>query len=129
MWMEGEDWQCLALRGVPLEIRLGVYDSERVKPQRISVDIELWRHRPIVPPAGIEDCLDYDRVYRWMADTWPQRAHVELLETLAEELAAKCLEDSRVAACQVRLRKLDAYDGAGWPEITLRRTRKAGQSR
>jgi dihydroneopterin aldolase len=123
MWSEGEDWQSLALREVPLEVRLGVYDEERQRPQRLSVDVELWRRRPPTPAAGLGDCLDYDRVYKWLVGTWPKRPHVELLESLAEELAARCLEDERVDACVVRLRKLDAYGGAGWPEITLRRRR------
>lgn len=123
MWSEGEDWQGLALREVPVAVRLGVYDEERQRPQRLSVDVELWRRRPQAPPSGLQDCLDYDRIYQWLVGTWPQRPHVELLESLAEELAAKCLEDERVDACEVRLRKLDAYRGAGWPEITLRRRR------
>ena len=123
MWVNGEDWDCLALREVPLDVRIGVYDAERNGPQRISVDVELWRRRPAQPPGTLEDCLDYDRIYRWLVETWPPRPHVELLESLAEELAAKCLEDPRVQACEVRLRKLDAYKAAGWPEITLRRIR------
>ena len=124
MWDDDPgDWQCLALREVPLEVRLGVYAEEREAPQRISVDVELWRRRPAEPPAGLADCLDYDRLYRWLAATWPSRGHVELLESMAEELAEKCLEDPRVEACRVAIRKLDAYRGRGWPEITLRRRR------
>jgi dihydroneopterin aldolase len=126
MWTEGDDWQCLALREVPVEIRIGVYDEERGRTQRLSIDVEMWRRRPAAPPGCLADCLDYDRVYQWLVGTWPQRPHVELLESLAEDLAAKCLEDERVAACEVRLRKLDAYRGAGWPEIVLRRRRSPG---
>src|SRR5262249_3089120 len=116
MWEPTEDWQCLALRAVPLEIRLGVYAAEHEGPQRVSVDVELWRRAPQAPARGLADCLDYDRVYRWLTETWPSRGHVELLESLAEDLAAKCLEDPRVELCRVKLAKLDAYRGAGWPE-------------
>lgn len=123
MWRLGEDWQCLALRNVTLEVRVGVYEAEKTAPQRISVDVELWRRAGDTPPLSLADCLDYDRVYRWLVDGWPERSHVELLETLAEELVAKAMEDDRVEACRVLIRKLDAYGGVGWPEIELRRCR------
>ena len=28
------DWQCLTLRDVRLEVRIGVYDAEKLRPQR-----------------------------------------------------------------------------------------------
>lgn len=123
MWDPGEDWQCLALREVTLEIRIGVYDAEKTAPQRISVDVEMWRRAVVPPPRRLEDCLDYDRVYRWIVDSWPRREHVDLLETLAEELVVKTMEDPRVEACRALIRKLDAYGGVGWPEIEVRRRR------
>ena len=120
-------WQCLALRDVRLEVRIGVYDAEKLRPQRLSVDVEMWRKDDGVPPGGLADCLDYDRIYRWLVDGWPARPHTELLETLAGELVAKVLEDSRVEACRAVIRKLDAYGGVGWPEIDLRRARRASR--
>jgi dihydroneopterin aldolase len=122
MWDATGDWQCLALRDVRLDIRIGVYDAEKAGPQRISVDVELWRRRGELA-RSLADCLDYDRIYRWLVDGWPGRPHTELLETLAEELVAKGLEDPRVEACRAVIRKLDAYGGVGWPEIELRRRR------
>lgn len=123
MWDLTGDWQCLALRDVTLEVRIGVYDAEKARPQRISVDIEMWRRGGGPPARNLADCLDYDRIYRWLVDGWTGRPHVELLETLAEELVSKGLEDPRVEACRAVIRKLDAYAGIGWPEIELRRRR------
>ena len=117
------DWQCLALRDVTLEVRIGVYDAEKTRPQRINVDVEMWRRDDGTPPRSLADCLDYDRIYRWLVDSWPARLHTELLETLAGELVAKVFEDSRVEACRAVIRKLDAYGGVGWPEIEVRRRR------
>jgi dihydroneopterin aldolase len=123
MWDSTGDWQCLALRSVTLDVRIGAYDAEKVSPQRISVDVELWRRGGGPPPRSLADCLDYDRIYRWIVDSWPSRPHTELLETMAEELVTKALEDPRVEACRAVIRKLDAYGGVGWPEIELRRRR------
>jgi dihydroneopterin aldolase len=113
------DWQCLALREVPLEVRLGVYAEERTGPQRVSIDVELWRRAGRFAGTGIADCLDYARVHDWLVETLPRRPHVELLEQLAEDIIGKCLEDGRVEACRVKIRKLDAYGGKGWPEIDV----------
>lgn len=126
MWDPSENWQCLALREVPLSVRLGVYPDERTKPQPITVEVELWRRIGRFTGSELADCLDYDRIYRWLVETWPHRPHVELLETLTEELLAKCFEDARVEACRVRIRKLAAYGGKGWPEIDTWRRRGPG---
>lgn len=128
MGMPSGDWQCLALRSVPLDVRIGVYDAEKTAPQRISVDVEMWRRGGGLPARSLDDCLDYDRIYRWLVDGWPGRPHVELLETLAEELIVKALEDGRVERCRVVIRKLDAYAGTGWPEIELYREQSPSQS-
>ena len=40
------------------------------------------------------------------------RGHVNLVETLAENIAAMCLEDGRVKSARVRVEKLDIIDDA-----------------
>ncbi len=119
----GGNWQCLALREVPLDVRLGVYPHERERPQRVLVDVELWRRMDRFEGTSLADCLDYDRIHRWLVETWPLRGHTELLEQLAEELLAKCLEDPRVEWCRVRIRKPEAHGGRGVPEILATRRR------
>lgn len=129
MWDAGRDHECVTLRDVALEVRLGLYDAERLAPQPVLVDVELYRRREL-PAAGeerrFEDCLDYDRVYRYLTDEWPRRPHVELLERLAEDLVAFCLADERVEACRVAIRKPGIYAGRGTPGVELYR-RRAGE--
>ncbi len=117
------NWQCLALREVPLEVRLGVYPHERERAQRILVDVELWRRMDRFEGTSLAECLDYDRIHRWLVETWPTRPHTELLEQLAEDLITKCLEDPRVTWCRVRIRKPEAHAGRGVPEILATRWR------
>lgn len=122
-WTNCRSYQCLALRGVTLQLRVGVYAAEKAAPQPVTIDVELYRRAGRFTGTGLADCLDYDRVHRWLVETWPGRPHVELLETLAEELIGKCLEDARVEACRVVLRKPAAYGGVGVPEIEVLRRR------
>jgi dihydroneopterin aldolase len=118
-------YERIALREVTVDVRIGVRDAERQGPQPVVVDVELYRHRRGFPPGGtLEDCLDYDRLYRHLVEDWPERPHTDLLERLAEDLVAFCLEDGRVEACRVRLRKPAIYAGRAIPEIELWRRRE-----
>ena len=129
LWDSRRSYHCLALRDVELPVRIGVYAAEKAAAQPVRVDVELYRHAGRFTGAGLADCLDYDRVYRWLVETWPGRPHVELIEALAEELVEKCLEEPRVEACRVVIRKPLAYAGRGVPEIEVYRRREAAEPR
>jgi FolB domain-containing protein len=124
MWNESRSHQRIALREVALEVRLGAYEEERHAPQPVIVDVELYRRMgPFPPGAGLKECLDYDRIFRHLTVDWPQRPHIDLLERLAEDLVCFCLEDPRVEACRVIIRKPAIYGGRAIPEIELWRLR------
>ena len=58
---------------------------EHEEPQLLSVDVELYRRQERFTGTSLADCLDYDRLYDHITEEWPARAHVELLERLAED--------------------------------------------
>jgi len=119
----GHDFECVALRGVRLLLRVGVRPEERVRPQPVEIDVELYRRVSGAPPDGLAACLDYDRLLRHLLQDWAEREHVELLEWLAAELAEFCLSDPRVELCRVILKKPEIYAGRGVPEVSLVRVR------
>lgn len=119
----GHDFECVALRGVRLLLRVGVRPEERVRPQPVVIDVELYRRVDGTPPDSLAACLDYDRLHRHLLESWAEREHVELLEQLAAELAEFCLADARVELCRVILRKPEIYAGRGVPEVSLVRAR------
>lgn len=123
MWDYRKSHQCLALRDVRVAVRLGVHAHEREAPQPVSVDVELYRAQERFAGQSLADCLDYDRVFRHLTETWPERPHTDLLEQLAEDLITFCLSDERVEACRVVIRKLEIYAGRGVPEISVFRMR------
>ena len=125
MWDKQCDHECLALRDVRVAVRVGVYAREHDAPQLLEVDVELYRRRREFTGSALADCLDYARGYHHLTIVWPAREHVELLERLAEELLQVCLDDARVEACRVVIRKLEVYPGTATPEISVWR-RRAG---
>jgi dihydroneopterin aldolase len=126
VWDHCASHQCLALRDVRVAVRIGAYAAEHVAPQLISVDAELYRDHGRFTGRSLADCLDYDRIFRYLTEEWPKRPHTELLEQLAEDLVGFCLADSRVEACRVTIRKLEIYAGRAVPEIAVYRCRRDG---
>ena len=106
-----------------LDAEIGVYTHEKGVTQRarFSVDIE-------VAPSGqaIEDqigrVLDYDMIIATIKDILAQD-HINLVETLADEIATRCLAHPRAASVKVKIEKLDKEPGAVGVEIVRWRKR------
>jgi dihydroneopterin aldolase len=124
MWDADRSFERVALRDVAIMVRIGAFEEERAAPQRIIVDLELFRHRGRFPErGGLDDALNYHRIFRFLTETLPEHRHVDLLEQLAETVVAFCLEDARVEACRVRLRKPAVYGGRALPQLDIYRRR------
>ena len=106
-----------------LDAEIGVYTHEKGVTQRarFSVDIE-------VAPSGeaIEDqigrVLDYDMIIAIIKSILAE-GHINLVETLADEIASRCLAHPRAASVKVKIEKLDKEPGAVGVEIVRRRAR------
>jgi dihydroneopterin aldolase len=125
-WDGRASYERVALEDVTVELQVGVNQWERSpgKAQRLLLTVEMFRHRGAFTGTGVADCIDYDRLYGHIAAHWtPERAHVDLLEQLLEELVAVCLEDARVEACRVAIRKPHVYNGRAVPLVEVYRLR------
>jgi dihydroneopterin aldolase len=100
-----------------LDVEIGVYTHEKGVTQRVrfSVDVDL------VPAANALDddiarAFDYDTIIKGIKDI-VARGHINLVETLADEVAAHCLAHPRAARVAVKIEKLDKEPGAVGVEI------------
>ena len=128
LWDAQASYERVALEDLAVELQVGINQWERVpgRAQRLLVTVEMFRHRDAFSGSSVADCVDYDRVYSHIAAHWrPARAHVDLLEQLLEELVALCLEDARVEACRVAIRKPEVYEGRAVPLVEVYRLRPA----
>jgi len=111
--------QRVFVRGLRLQMEIGVHGHEHGRVQPVVVDIELEVER-----AGSErlaDTVNYETVVRRAEAA--AAGHTLLVETFAERLARACLEDGRVRRVRVRAEKPDALAaaaGAGF-ELVLER--------
>jgi 7,8-dihydroneopterin aldolase/epimerase/oxygenase len=110
-----------------VERRCGVHPWERhsERPNRLKITVEL--HASLPPgPLGAGAVIDYDRV-RDFLKTFPALPHADFLETIAEEIIAKCFEDDRVEACSVSVLKPDIFNEVEAAGIEVFRTRASWQ--
>jgi dihydroneopterin aldolase len=115
--------QAVAVRNVEVTMRVGLLDMEKLEPQPIVVDVELWRACGPFTSGRHEDCIDYARIWTYLTSAWPPRPHTELLETLAEDLIAFCFLDPKVEGVRATLRKPKIFGGNGVPEVAVERVR------
>jgi 7,8-dihydroneopterin aldolase/epimerase/oxygenase len=97
----------LELRDLHLEAPVGVLDAERLAPQPIAIDLDVEvDFTAAVASDDLDDTVNYAGLVR-LAATCATRAHHDLLESLAGEIAAEALgSDTRISAIEVRVTKL-----------------------
>ncbi|WP_246152157.1 dihydroneopterin aldolase [Roseospira navarrensis] len=114
------------VRDLVLSARIGAYEHEKAAPQRIRLNLDL-AVREAAADLGdrLENVVCYDSVLGRVREI-VQAGHVNLVETLAERIAAVCLEDSRVRRAQVRVEKLDVFQEAESVGVTIERLNPFG---
>ncbi|MEO1292647.1 MAG: dihydroneopterin aldolase [Pseudomonadota bacterium] len=122
------------LKGLRVDASIGVYAHERLAPQPvvISLDLQVMPHRGddrlvYTPPLtegdrAARDIVCYDSLSK-MVVSLATDGHTDYVETLAERIAERALEDDRIVEIAVTVEKpnaIEAATGAG-VEIVRRR--------
>jgi len=100
-----------------LDVEIGVYTHEKGVTQRVrfSVDVDV-----LPATVALEDnivrAFDYDTIIKGIKDI-VARGHINLVETLAEDVARHCLDHPRASSVLVRIEKVDKEPGAVGVEI------------
>ncbi|MBI4967378.1 MAG: dihydroneopterin aldolase [Rhodospirillales bacterium] len=93
------------VRDLVLDGRIGVHRHEQDRPQRVRINLDL-----AVAEGDLHDDLAHVVCYEQIVEgvrAIVGAGHINLVETLAERIAAMCLEDDRVRTVRVRVEKLD----------------------
>jgi dihydroneopterin aldolase len=95
-----------------LEVEIGVHHHEKGVTQRVrfSVDIDIALD-PKTLDDDIDQTLDYDYVINGIKAII-SRGHINLVETLAEDVAQHCVSHPRAQRVEVTVEKLDKDPGA-----------------
>jgi len=109
------------IRNLEVLARIGVHGHEHGKPQPVRINVWLTCRT-----SAESDKLDSVVDYKAVADTIraiDASGHINLAESLAERIAASCLEDKRVETARIRVEKLHALQGTESAGVEIERGR------
>jgi 7,8-dihydroneopterin aldolase/epimerase/oxygenase len=111
------------VRDLDIMALIGIYDHEKINPQRIIVNVDLSVHESGGAMSDeIDHVVSYEIVVKKI-EAIVAAGHVNLVETLAEKFAEACLKDKRVAAARVRIEKPDIIPNARSVGVEIERGR------
>lgn len=132
------DYRLLAARGYSLEpkddadgdriflhdfilpVRVGAYAHERGRMQNVRFNVDVRVRRAEHLAEDMRDVVSYDLIADSIRIIAAQE-HIDLVETLAERIAALILTRPRVMSATVRVEKLEVGPGAAGIEIVRHR--------
>jgi dihydroneopterin aldolase len=108
------------VRDFVVPVQIGAYSFEHGHTQKVRFDVIADVLRVTKNPEDMRHVFSYDIIMDGIRAI-VARGHVELSETLAEQVAAHVLEDPRVVRVTVRVEKLELGPGGVGVEIERRR--------
>ena len=110
------------IRDLVLHALIGVHRHEKDGRQRVRINLDMDVQEPDQPIQDrLSDVLCYEEVVSSIRDI-VGAGHINLVETLAEEIAAYCLADGRVRTVRVRVEKLDVFADAASVGVEIERS-------
>ncbi len=114
----------ILVRDLVLKCSIGIHAHELLAPQRVRINVDM----SVLEQAGplcddIANVVSYEDVIDGIK-AMLAKGHINLVETLAENIADLCLADERVETARIRVEKLDVYAEAASVGIEIERARK-----
>ena len=111
----------VTVRGLVLMCNIGIRASERDRPQRVRISVDLYAAHPF-PGEDRRRIINYERVVGTIREI-AGAGHIDLCEGLAERICTACLADRRVERVRVWVEKLDVFPQADGVGAVLERVR------
>jgi dihydroneopterin aldolase len=114
------------LRDALFDADIGVLERERAAAQRLRVNVDLFVSLAVSTPKRdhLAEVVDYDFV-RETIRRRIGRGHVNLQETLVDDLAQALLEHPGVVAVRVCTEKPDVYEGVAGVGVEVLRFKES----
>jgi dihydroneopterin aldolase len=111
------------LNELKIDTIIGIYDWERHTKQTLSFDLEMdWDIAKAAASDDIADTLDYGEVANAVVQ-FVENNHYQLIERLAEDVAALLLEQFPIPKLKLTLSKPVALHGQNIARIVIERSR------
>ncbi len=125
--MTEENLYQVFIRDLVLDCSIGIHDHEKESPQRVRLNIDLSvREYGDDLDDNYENVVCYEKIANGVKELIAQ-GHVNLVETLAENIAAICLRNKRVRTARIRVEKLDILADATSVGVEIERFNSDGE--
>ena len=109
------------VRDLILPALIGIHRHEQDGRQRVRINIDLAVPEEEAPVRDrLVEVVDYEAIVAGVRRI-VAAGHINLVETLAERIAARCLADGRVQNVRVRVEKLDVFADAASVGVEIER--------
>ena len=110
------------VRDLVLAALIGVHRHEQDGRQRVRINLDLEVPEDPAPLSDrLAEVVNYQDIVAGIRKI-VAAGHINLVETLAERIAARCLADRRVQRVRVRVEKLDVFADASSVGVESERT-------
>ncbi len=101
------------VRDLVIPCFIGAFEEEKHAKQRVRFKVEVWIYPSRLRGNNddVSHVVSYDLIVKAIHSV-VEAGHINLLETLAERVAAKCLAHRRAAKVRIRIEKLDRLEEA-----------------
>ncbi|NRA87948.1 MAG: dihydroneopterin aldolase [Rhizobiales bacterium] len=110
------------VHGLKLKASIGIFDDEKARKQVVIISVDLVVTEGDAHNDQIENVVCYKKIVNDIEELIGA-GHVLLVETLAEQIADKCLETDDVMRVLVKVEKPEAFIHAASVGVTVERVR------
>lgn len=110
------------VRDLVVMCAIGVHEHERKAPQRVRLNLDLAVLEGDIASVAddINNVVCYEHITNAVREVCA-RGHINLVETLAEDIAEVCLAPAQVRSVRVRVEKLDVFEDAASVGVEIER--------
>jgi len=115
--------QHVFIRDLTLSALIGVYSHEKENPQPIRINLDLAVKENVTASKDrLADVVSYEEIADGIRKLIAS-GHVNLVETLAQQIADMCFSHQRVQTVRVRVEKLAVFEDAVSAGVEIERHR------
>ena len=95
------------IKELNLNLRLGYYDFEKAKPQKVKFNLEVdYRDKKPTNDKDLKSIVNYDKLVK-LIKKLVKNKHYNFLETLAEDVFDELFKDIRIDKITLQIEKLE----------------------
>ena len=97
----------ILIKDLTLDLKLGYYDFEKDKPQKIKFTLEVdYRDKKPTNDKDLKSIVNYDKIVK-LIKKLVKNKHYNFLETLAEDVFDELFKDKRIDKITLQIEKLE----------------------